>query len=458
VVSHGTAVVSHGTAVVSRGTAVVSRGTAVVSHGTAVVRLGPGAIGLEAAVLTVGPAVVSPGTAVTSPELVDPSLAPRHPNERRSPRHAAPSSPSHARAGSRCFSGNPSEVHALLKQAPMLRSLSLALLASASVLLSSAAARADSIGVNGYPDRVVDGVDLGVATRPFFLHPLGVNQDDCARDMTLRYTLELSGFEGHKVQLWASTGADCTAPEERGIGATAASCWLVAESRELVQESAAPFTFDARVQDLVGSQTAPPVPPRLTHMDGRACSAQPSFVPVTLKLFFFSVDDDARLTGGAYETDLETDLVGPPAPAGVDAAGLPTLTWRPNQDVDTIGYDVFDEAHHLLGADAQTGVTVPDKGSAQFTVASLPAGATTLGVAAVDAMGNVGSPVYVEGTVPAPMDPPPPQPDCTVGRGPAPAAPIAAGFLVLLAAAWRRRIVSHARAAAGRPAARRLRG
>jgi len=71
------------------------------------------------------------------------------------------------------------------------------------------------------------------------------------------------------------------------------------------------------------------------------------------------------------------------------------LTWTPNTDADTAGYDVFldpipgKEEANLVGGSP----TVADESAGEYRIGGLQDGTTyTMVVAAVDGFGNVGSP------------------------------------------------------------------
>lgn len=200
------------------------------------------------------------------------------------------------------------------------------------------------------PERFVNGVDVGESERSQALTPLGINYDDCVRNMTLQFTLLLSGFTGQdNVQVWATNQGDCSTAAERGIGPPP-TCWLVNEG--LVEpnlELSTTKTFAVRVQDLVGPQ-APlgTIPPggTIPNAGVDACTHQSSFaaVPITIQFLALQPNGDPDTTATNYSYTLPTDLVGPPTPAGVSIGVGDTLfavTWTTNSDADTAGYDVF---------------------------------------------------------------------------------------------------------------------
>jgi hypothetical protein len=290
----------------------------------------------------------------------------------------------------------------------------------------SAVARAQTIspGSQPYPERLLpDGTNACggpgsdatcVGTRPQNLTPLGVSYQDCIADQTLRFTVVLNGFDGvANLEVWASASSDCTSPTDRGgAGAAAAQCWKV--SNDLlgpVINSPTSQTFDVRVQDLVGLQQLPPYPPpkNVVTQGAAACNAQPTFVAVPMSVNFLSVDSTANLAGTAYQYRIETDLVGPPAPASVavqTGTGGLLPTWTPNTDPDTVGYDVFlapqagqppqgpgcptIPASYLVGGGGD-GMTVTGESTGAYVVTGLTNGTTyALAVAGVDALDNVG--------------------------------------------------------------------
>jgi MYXO-CTERM domain-containing protein len=279
--------------------------------------------------------------------------------------------------------------------------------ASLLVILSGGTAAAQTISVGGQPlpNRIVNGQNLGFTTRPASLSPLGVNAQDCLQDMTLQFTVTLAGFTGSDtVQVWGSTGSDCTAPTDRGIGVTHALCWGLRSGNLVDPITSTPqtYTFNVRVQDLVGWQQTPPdiasasVPP---PKGKEACSAQPTFAAVPMTINFLAVDSSGNSDGTPYQYAIITDLVGPPAPAGlgVTTSGSDLLaSWTPNTDKDTVGYDLFFST--TAAPDGQAACAAPSLTSPLGAggVGSFPIGAAqsdteaAVVAAAVDGMGNVG--------------------------------------------------------------------
>ncbi len=198
------------------------------------------------------------------------------------------------------------------------------------------------------PDRIVNGVDLGESTRPMNLNPTGINYSDCISNMTLQFSVALSGFNAADdaiMEIWASRGTDCTSPIARGIGGVA-TCWNLGAGTpaDFVAVSTVTQNFDIRVQDIIGPENEESPPITYQRFGAEACTAQPTSAAVPITLWFLPLDSIGDLLGTPYQYSLGTDLVGPPAPVGVtEAVGdtLFTVSWTPNVDADTAGYDVF---------------------------------------------------------------------------------------------------------------------
>ena len=97
---------------------------------------------------------------------------------------------------------------------------------STSVLTPTVTVPADQ----SVPERYVNGVDLGTATRPVGLIQTGISYADCIADMVLQFRTIVCGFTGsptaYNLEIWASTMSDCTATADRGVQGTGLrSCW-----------------------------------------------------------------------------------------------------------------------------------------------------------------------------------------------------------------------------------------
>jgi hypothetical protein len=313
------------------------------------------------------------------------------------------------------------------------RFIPLAILVIPTILVSARAdAQTISAGGQPYPNRIVNGTNEGTSTRPQNLNPLGVSYADCMADMTLEFSVTLSGFNGNdSAEVWASLTSDCTASTDRGIGASAALCWGFRAGNIVNPVISAPqtFSFSVRVQDLVGWQQSLPTAAEAANPPAQgpsACTAQATFAAVPMNINFLAVDSAGNSDGTPYQYPILTDLVGPPAPSGValqagNGALLPS--WTPNTDTDTVGYDVFlappagqpqqghgcpaipgasdagshgtggisnIPAEYLLGGGSD-GITAIGESTGDYTITGLTDETTySVAIAAVDGFDNVG--------------------------------------------------------------------
>jgi uncharacterized protein (TIGR03382 family) len=209
-----------------------------------------------------------------------------------------------------------------------------------------------------------------VSTRPENLNPLGISYADCLADMVLSFSVTLDGFTGSdSLQVWASLGSDCTGLADRGREGTAPVCWGLRTGGLVGIPVSTPqsFTFNVRVQDLVGWQESPPSLSEALNPPAKgveACSAQATFAAVPMNINFIPLDSDGNAEGTPYQYQINTDMVGPPAPGGVGETVGDTVfnvTWTANSDSDTVGYDIFVDP-------------IPGQEDSESGVASLEAG------------------------------------------------------------------------------------
>jgi hypothetical protein len=199
---------------------------------------------------------------------------------------------------------------------------------------------------NYYPDRIVPGQgDIGIGPRAQNLNPTGINYADCMQDQSLKFNLNVSGFTGQGIQVWASRGGDCTQDTNRTNGTTAV-CWPLGNNTNpsVVAGTSESLPFTVRVQDIVGLQNQIPSPTQYMAQTSHACTQQPTYTGETFNIYFLPIINGAMATGTAYNYTLKVDMMGPPAPASVSAAvgeTLFTVNWTPNGDLDTTGYDVY---------------------------------------------------------------------------------------------------------------------
>ena len=238
-----------------------------------------------------------------------------------------------------------------------------------------------------------------VGTRPANLSPLGISYADCIADQTLEFSVSLSGFTGaDTLEVWAGTSADCAQASSRGVDVQASVCWRVASDQVGIVANPKTVQIPVRVQDLVGFEQGAPFPPLggAPGLTGAACTAQAGFTAVALNVTFVPVDPSTQADDGvAFVYQVNTDLVGPPAPSGLGEKPGETilnLTWNPNSDSDTAGYNVFiDPIPGLEGVDSSVPIEAgqilvcPDAGAAPTPEAGTDAEASTEDDGAIEA-------------------------------------------------------------------------
>ena len=221
-----------------------------------------------------------------------------------------------------------------------------------------------------YPNRIVNGNNLGYSTRPQNLNPLGISYQDCLDDMTLSFSVTLNGFAGEdSLEVWASLTSDCTATGDRGIATgVQALCWGLRAGNIVNPNINTPqtYTFNVRVQDLVGWQQSLPTAAEAANppaQGAQACSAQATFAAVPMNVNFLAINSSGTSDGTPFQYQINTDMVGPPAPGGVGESVGETIynvTWTANSDSDTAGYDIYVDPipGHEQGGGGETGVSL----------------------------------------------------------------------------------------------------
>ena len=270
-----------------------------------------------------------------------------------------------------------------------------------------------------YPNRIVNGQNRGYSTRPQNLNPLGISYQDCLDDMTLQFSVTLSGFQGQdSLQVWASLTSDCTASTDRGIGAgVQALCWGLHAGNitNPIINTPQTYTFNVRVQDLVGWQQSLPTATEAASPPAKgqeACSAQATFGAVPINVNFLAINSSGTSDGTPYQYQLNTDMVGPPAPSNVQESVGETIynvSWNANSDSDTAGYDIFIDPPPGMeggetGASLEAGQTLvcPETGAGSLLDVTIPSGPTD-GSLESSVEGGAGASTP-EASAPAPFD------------------------------------------------------
>jgi hypothetical protein len=192
---------------------------------------------------------------------------------------------------------------------------------------------------------------LGYSTRAQNLNPLGISYTDCTSDMVLQFSVTLSGFAGSdSLEVWGSLTSTCVDPGDRGIGAgVQALCWGLRAGNivDPIVNTPQTYTFNVRVQDLVGWQQSLPTAAEAANPPAQgiaACTAQATFAAVPININFLAIDSSNNSDGTPYQYTINADMVGPPAPSGVSETVGETIynvTWTANSDSDTAGYNIY---------------------------------------------------------------------------------------------------------------------
>ncbi len=198
------------------------------------------------------------------------------------------------------------------------------------------------------PTRLING--NAQTLRAQNLNPEGISYSDCISDMVLEFSVSLNSFDnGSSLFVWAGQTGACNSTTARGLS-LAPVCWPVVGNNGTQLSaifggagSVDTITVDIRVQDLVAHINAPTG--TYTKATSDVCtSVQTTFTSVPLTIWFMPVDTGPTDTGTPYQYPISVDLVGPPAPVGLnDTVGdtLFNINWTPNSDSDTAGYDIY---------------------------------------------------------------------------------------------------------------------
>lgn len=186
-------------------------------------------------------------------------------------------------------------------------------------------------------------------TRPAGFTPTGINYTDCMADLDLAFSLQVTNPSStDTLQVWAgpysatgntaSTSTSSTASAPCVFPATRAEqCWPV------VSGSVSPTaTITVRAQDVVNQ-----VPSNsYSAATSAACTLQTTPGPISLGIYFMYLAADSSVDGTAGVYQIQTDTLGPYAPADVtltigDRSG--SLSWTPPGDPtdSVVGYYVY---------------------------------------------------------------------------------------------------------------------
>jgi hypothetical protein len=190
------------------------------------------------------------------------------------------------------------------------------------VLLLSSTALAEGVVVVAQPRSLarVDPQGTPVEKRPRDRKPEGISHQDCVDDQRVRFSLQLTGFEGEAgLDVWAGPAlVDCAAEEARS--GREPKCTRLFD--RVVVEPA--LVLDVPVRALVSVAAA-----RAPTTDRDVCSGVDL---TTVAVHFLASSESTEVSPAARaKVTIEIDTVGPPPPNGLDtrpANGRIALSWE----------------------------------------------------------------------------------------------------------------------------------
>lgn len=177
-------------------------------------------------------------------------------------------------------------------------------------------------------------------THPQSVPTTGVTKADCQADVTLTFSLLLTGISAsNHLEVWAGSG-DCSATTAR-VGTTA-TCWPVIAGGITPSGS---LQVPVRVQDMASQMSSPTKNLTYARAGADACNTQSSPGAVNLTISFMWIDGTNNFQGGGTK-GVTIDMVGPPPPENVsvnDGDRVLVVNWSPPSSAgsDSTGFKVF---------------------------------------------------------------------------------------------------------------------
>lgn len=178
--------------------------------------------------------------------------------------------------------------------------------------------------------------------RPDGLKTNQINANDCLADVTLQFTLQISGTisANYRLEAWVGSG-DCSPLTARN-GTNTSICWPVLPGPVTAQNTT---PMNIRVRDIVANLSVPQKPILYTEAGDEACSAQATPGQTTLNLYFLFLDG-ANNPGASAATPIDIDMVGPDSPNDVTAGEADRVivarwTQTTTSGSDRTGYNVY---------------------------------------------------------------------------------------------------------------------
>jgi hypothetical protein len=229
------------------------------------------------------------------------------------------------------------------------------------LLTFSAGARAQSIQTdNTAVLRFAIDSDAELSPRPTNENPTGISFADCADDIDVQFTLDISAAPADAVvQVWAGPGDCVTNAAAREPGSSSfGRCWQVAPTTAFPLTGSSTTTGRVHVRDIVAylGQSAPPAtyaPATSVSVCKPATAA--SVVPLNVVFMFVAASSvptgdagtAAPYIGTPAQYTMSAALVGPfePQSFGVVDGGISSgtlaISWTPQSEATIQGYNIY---------------------------------------------------------------------------------------------------------------------
>jgi len=221
-----------------------------------------------------------------------------------------------------------------------------------------------------------NNIDRNVGFRSGNNKKMWVSHSDCAADDFFTFPVDLTGFSGKSLEVWA--GTNCTELIQRQ--GDQATCWKLFEAFP----NKTTINVKVRAQDLV-AKVKPGGAGSGTLADCDNTDVATSGEAVTL--FFMLLDSNDAAVASESFADTGFDILGPPAPTGISAGigeKLLVVSWNTPTADDLVGYRVYCDASNGPGSN-------PAAGGAAGASSDAGSDATSDAVAASDAASDSGS-------------------------------------------------------------------
>jgi uncharacterized protein (TIGR03382 family) len=221
-------------------------------------------------------------------------------------------------------------------------------------------------------------------TRPIGQSPTWVSYDDCIEDDILTLSVNLQGFSGFNLEVWATTSGSCQELSTRE--GSAAACWLVARQTPSISQQ----SVSIRARDIVAQNKNNGSTTGWGPGTGKLESCESKQENTAVSLYFMLVDNGHNVQGTSEPYASGIDLIGPDPPtdlsAGIGEEQLIVKWGRSSTATDRRGYRVYcDPPRGGATAPASSPMAVDGGADADIDAASDAATTTDAGTALPDA-------------------------------------------------------------------------